>query len=144
MAVSVLTLAKLVASFVISWYSLSPNQVLNNAGPNMDQDYLTFWNTICNQRNLGLTLSQNNVDVLNIKFYNVRINLRTYFEIPIRQMRHSKTEAEWPISFRDEDVLLVIGQHRTIIWKNLVGLTRPMLHTKSQGHLPTGSGEENF
>ena len=27
---------------------------------------------------------------------------------------------------------------------NLVGPTTPMLHTKSQGHRPSGSGEEDF
>ena len=27
---------------------------------------------------------------------------------------------------------------------NLVGPTSPMLHTKSQGHWPSGSGEEDF
>ena len=36
------------------------------------------------------------------------------------------------------------GQLRIIIWTNLVGPTSPMLHTKSQGHLPSGSGEEDF
>ena len=34
------------------------------------------------------------------------------------------------------------GQPRIIIWTNLVGPTTPMLHTKSQGHLPSGSGED--
>ena len=36
------------------------------------------------------------------------------------------------------------GQPRIIIWTNLVGPTTPMLHTKSQGHWPSGSGEEDF
>ena len=36
------------------------------------------------------------------------------------------------------------GQPRIIIWTNLVGPTSPMLHTKSQGHRPSGSGEEDF
>ena len=36
------------------------------------------------------------------------------------------------------------GQLRIIIWNNLVGPTSQMLHTKSQGHLPSGSGEEYF
>ena len=36
------------------------------------------------------------------------------------------------------------GQPRIIIWTNLVGSTTPMLHTKSQGHRPSGSGEEDF
>ena len=36
------------------------------------------------------------------------------------------------------------GQLRTIIWTNLVGPTSPMLHTKSQYHRPSGSGEEYF
>ena len=35
--------------------------------------------------------------------------------MPIPQTRHTKTEGDWPISFRDEAVLLVIGQHGTII-----------------------------
>ena len=30
------------------------------------------------------------------------------------------------------------------IWTNLIGPTSLMLHTKSQGHLPSGSGEEDF
>ena len=34
------------------------------------------------------------------------------------------------------------GQSRIIIWINLLGPTSPMLHTKSQGHLPFGSGED--
>ena len=34
------------------------------------------------------------------------------------------------------------GQPRIIIWTNLVGPTSQMLHTKSQGHKPTGSGED--
>ena len=34
------------------------------------------------------------------------------------------------------------GQPRIIIWTNLVGPTAPMLHTKSQGHGPSGSGED--
>ena len=33
------------------------------------------------------------------------------------------------------------GQPRMIIWRILVGLTSPMLHTKSQGDRPSGSGE---
>ena len=36
------------------------------------------------------------------------------------------------------------GQLRIIIWTNLVGPTSPMLHTKSQGHRPSCSGEEDF
>ena len=36
------------------------------------------------------------------------------------------------------------GQPRIILWTNLVGSTTPMLHTKSQGHRPSGSGEEDF
>ena len=36
------------------------------------------------------------------------------------------------------------GQPRIIIWTNLVGPTTQMLHTKSQGHRPSGSGEEDF
>ena len=32
------------------------------------------------------------------------------------------------------------GQPRIIIWTNLVGPTSQMLHTKSQGHRPPGSG----
>ena len=36
------------------------------------------------------------------------------------------------------------GQFKFIIWTNLVGPTSPMLHTKSQGHRPSGSGEEDF
>ena len=34
------------------------------------------------------------------------------------------------------------GQPRIIIWTNLVGLSSLMLHTKSQGHRPSGSGED--
>ena len=34
------------------------------------------------------------------------------------------------------------GQSRIIIWINLLGPTSPMLHTKSQSHLPFGSGED--
>ena len=33
------------------------------------------------------------------------------------------------------------GQSRIIIWTNLVGLLSPLLHTESQGHRPSGSGE---
>ena len=36
------------------------------------------------------------------------------------------------------------GQPRIIIWTKLVGPTSPMLHTKSQGLQPSGSGEEDF
>ena len=36
------------------------------------------------------------------------------------------------------------GQPRIIIWTKLVGPTPPMLHTKSQGHWPSGSWEEDF
>ena len=36
------------------------------------------------------------------------------------------------------------GQQRIIIWTNLVSPTSPLLHTKSQGHQPSGSGEEDF
>ena len=36
------------------------------------------------------------------------------------------------------------GQPRIMIWANLVGPTSPMLHTKSQGHWPSGSGVEDF
>ena len=36
------------------------------------------------------------------------------------------------------------GQPRIIIWTNLVGPITPMLHTKFQGHRPSGSGEEDF
>ena len=36
------------------------------------------------------------------------------------------------------------GQPRIIICANLVGPTSPMLHTKSQGHWPYGSREEDF
>ena len=35
-------------------------------------------------------------------------------------------------------------QPRVIIWANLVVLEHPMMHTKFQGHLPFGSGEEDF
>ena len=34
------------------------------------------------------------------------------------------------------------GQPRIIIWANLAGPTTPMLHTKSQGYQPFGSGED--
>ena len=37
-----------------------------------------------------------------------------------------------------------IGQHRVIIWINLVVLEHPILHTKFQGHRPFGSGEDDF
>ena len=36
------------------------------------------------------------------------------------------------------------GQPIFIICANLVGPTSPMLHTKSQGHRPSGSGQEDF
>ena len=36
------------------------------------------------------------------------------------------------------------AQLRIIIWTNLEGPTSPMLHTKSQYHRPSGSGEEDF
>ena len=36
------------------------------------------------------------------------------------------------------------GQPRVIIWANLVILKHPMMHTKIQGHRPSGSGEEVF
>ena len=36
------------------------------------------------------------------------------------------------------------GQLRVIIWKNLIVLEHPMLHTNFQGHRPFGSGEEDF
>ena len=36
------------------------------------------------------------------------------------------------------------GQSRKIIGANLVGLKSPMLHTKSQGHWPFGSREEDI
>ena len=36
------------------------------------------------------------------------------------------------------------GQPRLIICANLVGATSPMLHTKSQGHWPFGSREEDI
>ena len=36
------------------------------------------------------------------------------------------------------------GPSRIIIWTNLVGLTSPMLHAKSHGHLHSGSGKEDF
>ena len=35
-------------------------------------------------------------------------------------------------------------QPRIIIWTNLVGHTFLILHTKSQGHWPSGSKEELF
>ena len=36
------------------------------------------------------------------------------------------------------------SQFRFIIWTNLVGPTSQKLHTKSQGHWPSGSWEEDF
>ena len=36
------------------------------------------------------------------------------------------------------------GQPKVIIFSNFVGPIAPMLHTKLQGHLPFGSGEEDF
>ena len=36
------------------------------------------------------------------------------------------------------------GQHRVIIWTNLVVFEHLMLHTKFQGHWSFGSGEEDF
>ena len=36
------------------------------------------------------------------------------------------------------------GQPRVIIWRNLVVLLYTMLHTKFQGHWPTGFWEEDF
>ena len=36
------------------------------------------------------------------------------------------------------------GPPRIIIWTNLVSPTSPMLHTKSKGHQPSGSGEEDL
>ena len=39
--------------------------------------------------------------------------------------------------------LLGLCQPRIIVWTNLVYPTSPMLHTKSQGHWPSGSGEDS-
>ena len=36
------------------------------------------------------------------------------------------------------------GQPKIFICANLVGPTSPMLHTKSQGHQPSGSREKDF
>ena len=48
-------------------------------------------------------------------------------------------ERFWPFHYK------VKGQPSIIIWtKNSVGLGMPMLHTKTQGHLWFGSGEDDF
>ena len=44
----------------------------------------------------------------------------------------------WPWHYVDQ------GQPRIITWTNFVGLTPPLLHTKSQGHQPSDSGEKDF
>ena len=47
-------------------------------------------------------------------------------------------EQTWPWRYVGQ------GQPMIIIWTNFVGPTTQMLHTKSQGHRPSGSGEEDF
>ena len=47
----------------------------------------------------------------------------------------------------EENLTLTLSRSRSTKdhhLKNLVGPTPPMLHTKSQGHRPSGSGEEDF
>ena len=59
-----------------------------------------------------------------------KINCFTFF--PYKSIR----EQIWPCHKVGQ------GQPRVIIWTNLVVLEHLMLHTKFQGHLPFGSGED--
>ena len=63
-------------------------------------------------RSAHLTLSQKNIDEDNIGFYNVKINLASSFENTLKGPypldETYKDKRDWPISFRDDDFLLVL------------------------------------
>ena len=48
------------------------------------------------------------------------------------------------LAHRGRKYIVGQGQPMIIIWTNLVGPTTLMLHTKSQGHRPSGYWEEDF
>ena len=54
-----------------------------------------------------------------------------FYPFPIQNIR----DQMWPCCKIGQ------GQHRVIIWTNLIVLEQPMLHTKFQGHGPFGSRE---
>ena len=70
--------------------------------------------------------------------FDTQSNSWTYLAKCFKQLCKSLRDQIWPWRKMGQ------GQARVIIWTTLEVLSYTMLHTKFQGHWPTGSGEEDF